>query len=138
MHEDLSRRLDITGISNRSFGYTFAAILIGIGLWPLLHGRPIRYWALGAGAAFLLTSMFTPSALGPLNHAWTRLGALLNRIVSPIISALVFFVTVTPIGAILRLSGKDPLRLRADEKAESYWLVRDPPGPDPRTMVNQF
>jgi hypothetical protein len=138
VHEDLGRRLEITGISNQSFGYTFAAILTGIGLWPLRHGRPLRYWALGAGGAFLLTTIFTPSALGALNRGWTHLGALLNRIVSPIVSALVFFVTVTPIGVIRRLSGKDPLRLRADEKAESYWLVRQPPGPDPRTMSNQF
>jgi hypothetical protein len=49
-----------------------------------------------------------------------------------------FFVTVTPIGAILRFSGKGPLRLRADDKAESYWLVREPPGPDSQTMANQF
>ena len=138
MHEDLGRRLEITGASNRSFGYTFAVILTAIGLVPLLHRRPLRSWALGAGAAFLLTTLIKPSALGPLNRAWTRLGALLNRIVSPIVSAVVFFVTVTPIGAIMRLSGKDPLRLRADEKAESYWLVREPPGPDPKTMANQF
>ena len=97
-----------------------------------------HYYVLVIQPLFLLTTIFTPSALGALNRGWTHLGALLNRIVSPIVSALVFFVTVTPIGVIRRLSGKDPLRLRADEKAESYWLVRQPPGPDPRTMSNQF
>jgi hypothetical protein len=107
VREDQDRRFESTGISKRSFGYTFAAILAGIGLRPL-------------------------------NHAWTRLGALLKRIVSPIVSAVVFFVTVTPIGAILRFSGKDPLGLRADDKAESYWLVREPPGPIRRRWQTSF
>jgi hypothetical protein len=138
VHEDFGRRVEIAGVSNRSFGCTFAAILTAIAWWPLLHGRPVRYWALGAGAAFLLAGIFKPSALGSLNRAWTRLGALLNRIVSPLFSAVVFFSTVTPIGVVLRLRGKDPLRLRADAAAASYWLVREPPGPAPRTMANQF
>ena len=138
MHEDLGRRLEITAIPNRSFGYTFAAILTGLGAWPVIHGRPVRYWALGLGAAFLVASIFRPSVLEPLNQAWTRLGSFLNRIVSPVISALVFFSTVTPIAMVFRLLHKDPLRLRADDAAESYWIHRKPPGPDPRTLADQF
>ncbi len=137
-HEDLSRAHEIKGTSDRTFGYTLAAVLALIGLFPLLHGRTVRWWALGIGAAFLVAAAANASALGPLNRVWIRLGALLNRIVSPIVSALVFYVAVTPIALMMRLSGKDPLRLRLDPKADSYWLHRNPPGPEPGTMVNQF
>jgi hypothetical protein len=65
-------------------------------------------------------------------------GELINRIASPIISALVFFVAVTPIALVSRWRGKDPLRLRKDGKAESYWVLREPPGPEPGTMADQF
>ena len=51
---------------------------------------------------------------------------------------LLFFVTITPIGLVMRLSGKDFLRLRLDKDAKSYWIDRAPPGPPPQSMKNQF
>jgi hypothetical protein len=38
----------------------------------------------------------------------------------------------------MRIAGKDPLRLRFDRQAKSYWIERHPPGPDPDSMKNQF
>jgi hypothetical protein len=49
-----------------------------------------------------------------------------------------FFVVITPLGFLMRLSGKDPLRLRFDREVESYWIPRDPPGPTPESLKNQF
>jgi hypothetical protein len=34
--------------------------------------------------------------------------------------------------------GKDPLQLRRDSDAASYWIHRTPPGPTPESMKNQF
>jgi hypothetical protein len=52
--------------------------------------------------------------------------------------AFVFYGTVAPIGLVLRLLGKDPLRLRFDPDVRTYWIERQPPGPAPETMTNQF
>jgi hypothetical protein len=41
-------------------------------------------------------------------------------------------------GILMRVMGKDPLRLKKDDKAESYWIPREPPGPPPGSMTNQF
>jgi len=137
-HEDLSRAHDVKGGSDRGFGFTFAIVLSLFGLWPLVHHRPMRLWALVVAALFLIVTLVKASALGPLNRIWIRFGALLNRIMSPIISGLVFYLAVTPIALILRWSGKDPLRLKLEPKSHSYWLNREPPGPDPATMIHQF
>lgn len=136
-HEDLSRAHEIKGTSDRTFGLTFAVFFALVGVWPLVHHRPLRVWALGVGAAFLAISLAQPSLLRPLNWVWIRIGALLNRAVSPIVSGLVFYLAVTPIALIMRMNGKDPLRLKPDSKANTYWIHREP-GPDPATMVNQF
>jgi hypothetical protein len=45
---------------------------------------------------------------------------------------------VTPLAWGLRLFGHDPLRLRFEPRATSYWLERRPPGPAPETMTRQF
>jgi hypothetical protein len=65
-------------------------------------------------------------------------GLVLHRCVSPLVLGLVYFSTVTPIGLVLRVLGKDPLRLRFDREAESYWIERRPPGPAGPTMSKQF
>lgn len=36
--------------------------------------------------------------------------------------AFLFFVVLTPAAVFLRLLGKDPLKLKKDPKAETYWL----------------
>jgi hypothetical protein len=54
------------------------------------------------------------------------------------VMTLLFFTTVTPIALIMRAMGKDPLRLRLDPDAPTYWIERSPPGPEPATMPRQF
>jgi large-conductance mechanosensitive channel len=87
---------------------------------------------------FLAAASLAPRALKPLNRLWFLFGAFLHKIVSPLVMALLFFVTVTPIAILMRLAGKDPLRLKFDRAAKSYWIERTPPGPAPETMRNQF
>ena len=138
MHEDLARSPEVRGSSDRAFGLVFASFFLLLGLWPLAHRRPIRGWALGVMAGFLLISLARPAALARLNLLWFRLGLLLQRIVSPVVLGLLFFLTVTPIGLLMRLARKNPLRLGFDPEAKSYWIERRPPGPAPDTMRRQF
>jgi hypothetical protein len=51
---------------------------------------------------------------------------------------VIFFGVVTPAGLIMRALGRDPLRLKLDRQAPSYWIPRQPPGPAPDTMRQQF
>ncbi len=70
--------------------------------------------ALAASLAlvFLILARWRPGLLAPLNKIWTALGLLLTKVMNPIVMGVVFFIVVTPIGLLMRLSGKDPLRLR--------------------------
>jgi hypothetical protein len=138
LHEDLSREGEIKVGSDRSLGLVFAAVFVIVGLFPLWGGGAVRIWALGVAGVFAALALVAPRLLRPLNQAWFRFGQLLHKIVSPLIIGLLFFTTVTPTGLLMRLSGKDPLRLRFDPTAESYWIPREPPGPDPKTMRQQF
>jgi Saxitoxin biosynthesis operon protein SxtJ len=131
-------REEVTSSSDRSFGYVFSIAFTVIGLWPLLDGRSPRYWALAIACIFLLLAGFAPRILRPLNMLWGRLGALLHRIVTPIVMSVVFFLVVTPLAYIMQALGKDPLRLRWDKNAKSYWIEREPAGPEPQTMTRQF
>lgn len=124
--------------SERSFGLVFAVVFALVGLWPLKDGGDARPWALAIALAFLLTALAMPRLLKPLNVLWFRFGLLLHHVVTPVVMGLLFFLTVTPVGLLMRATGKDPLRLGRDPDAPSYWIDRAPPGPAPETMKNQF
>jgi Saxitoxin biosynthesis operon protein SxtJ len=137
-HEDISREQVIEGSSDRSFGVVFAVVFFLIGAWPLIGGGSPRWWSVVIGALFLAVSFLRPGLLAGMNRWWMKLGLLLSRIVSPIALGILFYGVMMPIGALMRLSGKDPLRLKRDSDAQSYWIEREPPGPPPDSMTNQF
>ena len=138
MIENLVRNETIEGSSDRMFGLLFAAIFSVFALWPLVHGEKIRFWALSVGAVLLVLALALPRALSWMNRGWMRFGLLLNRIVSPVAIGVVYYLTLVPMGLVMRAFGKNPLRLSFDRAAASYWIPREPPGPDPKTMNDQF
>ena len=133
----VSHRATVRG-SDRSFGVVFAVVFFIIGIWPALWGHLPRWWALAVAAAFLAVALLVPRVLAPLNRIWFRLGLLLHHVVNPIIMGVVYYLAVVPMGLLLKARGKDLLRLKRDPNAESYWIVRDPPGPAPGSMKQQF
>lgn len=62
---------------------------------------------------------------------------LLGRSTGRLLLWLVFFGVISPLAVVLRLCGKDILRLKRDAGAGSYWISRDPPGPQPESMIRQ-
>ncbi|UYN95186.1 MAG: hypothetical protein KIT25_24785 [Enhydrobacter sp.] len=138
LHEDFSREEHVEGGSDRGFGYVFAGvfgIVTAISLW---RSGTTWHWSLPLAAAFLVVALVHPKLLAPLNRLWLKFGLLLYKVMNPLILGLLFFVTIMPIGLVMRAFGKDFLRLKLDRNASSYWIVRTPPGPPPQSMKNQF
>jgi hypothetical protein len=138
LHENLRREHPVPIGSDRSFGIVFAVVFLLIALWPLTSWHAPRWWALVVSGLFAAVAFTVPALLRPLNYVWFRFGLVLHRVMSSVILAMLFFVTVTPIAFIYRLRGSDPLRLKFDPESQSYWIAREPPGPPPDTMTKQF
>ena len=133
----VSHRRTVMG-SERGFGLVMAAFFLLVAVVPILHGGKVRLWALGFGAAFFFCAFAAPRLLSPLNRIWHRLGMALHAVINPIIMGLIFYGAIVPMGAVLRLLGKDLLRLKWESDAKSYWIPREPPGPEPGSMSKQF
>ena len=84
---------------------------------------PVMAWGL---LLCLLAALAVAAALRP---RWfrgyyrfsARMGFGLSRMAGYAVLAFFFFVVITPLGLVLRLMGKDPLRLRRPAGADSYW-----------------
>jgi hypothetical protein len=137
-HEDFSRAEPAHASTDRSFGLVVGGVLMIIGLAPLSRAHAPRWWAVAPGGILLVLGWLRQALLHGANLLWTQLGLLLNRVVSPIVIGVLFLFVFTPMGLVLRLLGKDLLRLHFDRAADSYWIKRDPPGPAPDSMANQF
>src|SRR5215472_10847238 len=111
-HEFQQREEVVKTSSNRSFALVFAAffaLLAALGWWHGTGRWPI--W-LGLATLALALALAAPQLLSPLNWVWTKFGLLLHWFVSPIFLTLLFYGCITPVGFLMRLSGKDPLRLK--------------------------
>lgn len=124
--------------SARSFGIVFCIVFLLIGLFPLLSGGPLRLWSLAVAGVFLFFALFFPSALQPLNVLWFRFGMLLAKIVNPIVMLVIYIVAIVPFGLGARILRKDLLKIRLEPQQQSYWVERRPPGPEPKSLKNQF
>jgi len=124
--------------SDRNFGLVFTGLFTIFAVLPLFDSKPITIWALVVGLIFLVVSLVKPSWLYPLNKGWFHFGLLINKIMNPVIMGVLFGVAIIPIALIFKILGKDPLHRKFDKSANSYWVKRAPPGPDPETMKHQF
>ena len=140
-HEDFRRTEEVKGGSDRGFGLTVGGILLliaAVRVW-LHDGYGTVDLVLGAvGLCLVVLALVRAQSLAVLNRGWTKLGLLMFKVVNPIVLALIYLTTIVPIGLVMRAFGHDPLRLKRDPQASTYWVRREPPGPAPETMIHQF
>jgi len=124
--------------SNRKFGIFFGVIFTLACCYSFNANSLIFAWMfVGLAIIFFLIALIRPDVLLPLNKLWMRLGILLGIIISPIVLAAIFFVVFTPVGIMMRLIGRDELKLKP-KILSSYWKVRDPVGLAAGSFRNQF
>jgi hypothetical protein len=124
--------------SNRSFGWTFTTVFVLAGLYGLWRGGPALAALLGLALVTAVVTLTRDRWLEPLNRAWMMFGALLGRLVNPIVLGVIFYGLFTPIGVVMRLAGRDAMCRKFDATAASYWVRRDPPGPPEGSFRNMF
>jgi hypothetical protein len=103
----------------RSFGLVIAGGFAVMALAPLVfrHQHP-RQWALVVALAAFILAWTAPGILLPVHRSWMAVGECLAWLNTRIILTIVYFILIVPIGAILRIAGKDPmLRKFAPEDA---------------------
>ena len=113
--------------SNKKFGFFFTFVFAVASAY--FYKTASASWAYTFGLAslsFLIITTGKAEILLPLNKLWMRFGHLLGMIVSPIVLGVIFFGLFTPIAFVMRLSGRDELRLKFLKKP-SHWMPRSEP-----------
>ena len=108
--------------AEREFGLLVGGVLLALGGWWFARGRfpVVAPVLLCVGALLVLLGAIYPKSLILPNRLWMGMAEAMGYVMTRVILALVFFLIVTPIGLLRRLTGGDPLGRRA-ARTESYW-----------------
>ena len=127
----------LTPREGRKFGLLVGGTFLLFGTISHWRGHttaPLVMWTLGGFLA--AGGLLIPGKLGPVYRGWMRLGHALSKVTTPIFMGLIYYVVFTPVGVLMRLFGRHPLKHKAT--AESYWVGRPDADSTVSTMSRQF
>src|ERR1041384_4263619 len=125
--------------AEREFGLIVGGIFVLVSSWWIYRGKcpHVSTVTLPLGALLVLLGLIFPPALWWPNRAWMALAEVLSFVSRRVILAIVYFLVLTPIGVVKRLSGWDPLHRRA-AAGDSYWRPYSERQRDPRHYEKMF
>lgn len=124
--------------TNKKFGLFFSFLFTLISIYFFYEdSNSVAYLFAVVAGVFILVSVVKADLLMPLNLLWMSFGLMCSKIVNPIILGVLFFGLFTPLALIMRIVGRDELRLKFKKKS-SYWKIRDGNVVSSRQFENQF
>ena len=108
-------------------------------LLHLLKGLPLTwvYTLSGFGICIFILSIISTKLIRPIYLAMTLLTVPIGYLVSFVILSIFYFIIITPIGLIFKITQRDILEKKFDPDAETYWIKRKNTT-DPKRYFNQF
>ena len=121
-----------TGLSpsdGRRFGLVVGAAFVLLALVLLWRDRVLLAQISGGlGTALVLGGILVPAYMGPVYNAWMALALVISKVTTPIFMGIVYFVVIAPMGLVMRMFGKNPLRHKAVRGTR--WHTTEPGGRD--------
>src|ERR1700712_953700 len=118
---------------NRKFGYTVGIAFLVLAALRALIKHKYGFVLPGIGVVLIILALLIPLWLNPLRIVWDKIGHVLGIINTYILLTLFYFVILTPLSLIMRLFGKDILKLKRN-KRDTYWEAA---APNTGSMENQ-
>lgn len=125
LHEAFDR-LEHPLPSEASFGYSFAFVCAVIAVIRLSQRHVDGVVFLPIAVALISVVRLKPSILRGPNEIWFKFSVFLFRVVSPVMMAVVYFLVITPVGVVARMTGRKFLALEKEPNARTYWSRVDP------------
>lgn len=112
----------LTAREGRRFAFTVGAAFVVLGALSAWRGHqwPPRVLWVGGGT-LLLAGVVVPGRLSGVHRAWMGLAHAISKVTAPIVVGAMYFLIITPVGALLRLMGRNPLRHR--ERDGGFWIT---------------
>jgi hypothetical protein len=122
----------------RKFGLTIGTIILLIACFLIWKHKHSGYYFLLIGDILAFFGIFFPIILRPIHKVWMTISILLGWVMTRVILSVLFYLVITPISLIARISGKQFLDLQIDKSRASYWEKRKNIPPTRKDYERQF
>ena len=119
----------------RNFGLLIGAVMVALALWPWHLPVPARIGAASAALMLILPALVRPGLLFWPNRIWSMFAYALGWVNTRLILGLLYFLAIFPIGMLLRMTGRAPLKLKFDTGSSTY---REQPEESAGNLNEQF
>lgn len=102
------------------------AILSSLLCWRHVVSVPTWRILLAVLTGIALAACLQPRWFRGYYRVSMRVGFWLSQVVAQVVLALIFMLLITPLGLILRVCGKDLLRLKRTKQTATYWTAAKP------------
>jgi hypothetical protein len=120
---------------NRKFGYVVAGGLLFITLFQYVFKQNHDIIIFAIAIILLIFTLLKPAWLTPLRIVWDKIGHVLGIVNTYVLLTLFYIFILTPLGLVMRIFGKDILKLKRSSAQATYW---ETPTMDESKMENQF
>lgn len=127
----------LTATEGRKFGLTVGIAFLAFGSIAMWRGKQLTAMVLlSLGGVLVVAGLVVPTLLGPVEKAWMGLAHLISKVTTPIFMGIVYFVVITPIGFIRRMSAG---KMGAPKSSSvSNWTAHTPAVVVRESMERQF
>ncbi len=122
----------------RKFGLTLGIALAAISAALFYFEKSSAIYFLIIGVILLLAALFIPQILKPLNRVWMGLAIVLGFVMSRVILTILFYLILTPLALMAKITGKKFIELKYNISAETYWEKRSVIHKKPIDYERQF
>jgi hypothetical protein len=130
--KDVKLEVSVLDTSKASLRRFYRLMLIVFFILASIASAISNFILLGIGIGGLLLfsiAVFSKAAI-PMYKTWMGLAFALGWIMSRVLLFLVFYIVITPIALLARISGKKFLDTKFRDGKDSYWIKRDDPSVD--------
>jgi hypothetical protein len=120
------------------FGLTVGIALVIFGGIVFWSGKSYYWYLIFTGLGLMAAGLLSPAILKPLQKVWMAAAITIGWFMSRVIIVVIFYLVLTPIAFIARLSGKRFLELKWDKSQPTYWNYRKVGISDKNRYEKQF
>lgn len=125
MFIDEIRKIKSTRKELREFGLIVGAVFGLLATLFLLRGKNFYSYCYVISIFLVLSGLIAPVVLLPIQKVWMILALIIGFFVTRIILGILFYFVITPIGIVVKATGKDMLNINFSNKSDSYWIRRN-------------
>jgi len=105
----------------KKFGLTIGLVFLSLSVFFLLKNNYLYIYSGITALLLILSGLIFPTILTPVHKGWMILAVILGFVSTRIILTLLFYLIITPIAILGRLSGKNFLDEKISPSSKSYW-----------------